>query len=117
MLFNLFYQIYCTLLYEDPINKWSSVKIEYGIRPANILKWGLGGVGGVVVIVFFFLFWNRTLAKKVCERTSELERSTELLATEVAQRSKAEKKLLESRNYLKSITDSLPDMVFSLTLP
>jgi hypothetical protein len=46
--------------------------------------------GGASSILFLFLFWNRSLAKKVRERTSELERSTESLATEVAQRKKTE---------------------------
>ncbi|RLC12804.1 MAG: hypothetical protein DRI24_16920, partial [Deltaproteobacteria bacterium] len=68
-------------------------------------------------IVLLFLFWNRTLAKRVKERTSELSRSHKLLEDEVAERTKAEELLRESRDYLKNLTDSLADAVFSVKMP
>jgi len=98
-------------------NKYLSIRYEYGISGAVVLKWVLGVAGGGLGIVFFFLFWNRSLAIKVRERTAELERSNKTLAVEVAERNKAEKSLLESRDYLKNLTDSMPDAVFSIKLP
>ena len=99
------------------INKWSSVKVEYGIRPGDVVEWILLVAGAASIIVILFVFWNRALAKKVRERTYELESSNKSLAVEVAQRTEAEKLLRDSRDYLKNLTDSLPDAVFSVKLP
>jgi|GEM_PF-882184 len=99
------------------INKWSTVKVEYGIRPIDVLKWILIVAGGTLGILCFFLFWNRTLAKKVRQRTAGLENSNKKLTTEISQRSQAEQALRESRDYLKTLTNSLPDAVFSITFP
>ena len=59
------------------INKWSSIKVEYGIRPGDVLKWALvvGVIGSGIVLLF--VFWNRSLAKQVLKRTSELAESEE----------------------------------------
>jgi ABC-type amino acid transport substrate-binding protein len=99
------------------ISKRSTVRIEYGIRPADIIKWILVFGGGASGLVLLFFFWNRSLATKVRERTVELERSNKSLAVEVLQRTEAEKLLRESRDYLKNLTDSLPDAVFSIKMP
>ena len=68
------------------ITKWSSVKIDYGIRPVDMLKWILFVVGGAFVVVCLFSLWNRNLAKKVQERTIALESTNQALTREVAQR-------------------------------
>ena len=99
------------------INKWSTVRVEHGIRRADVLKWILVVGGSASGIVLLFLFWNRTLAKRVKERTSELSRSHKLLEDEVDERTKAEELLRESRDYLKNLTDSMPDAIFSIKLP
>ena len=99
------------------INKWSSVRIEYGIRHGDVLKWAaiLAGIG--VGLAFFFIYWNRSLAGKVKERTIELEDSNQLLSNEISVRKEAELALRESRDYLESLTDSLADAVYSVNLP
>ena len=91
------------------VNKWASVKIEYGIRPLDVIKWILVVAGSASVILILFLFWNRSLAKMVRARTAELESSNKSLAVEASHRAEAEKMLRTSRDYLKNLTDSLPD--------
>jgi len=54
------------------INKWTTVKIEHGIRPIDTLKWVLIIVGTASGIVLIFVVWNKQLSSKVNERTSQL---------------------------------------------
>ena len=82
------------------VNKWSSVKIEYGIRPIDVLKWIFVVVGMASGIVLLFVFWNRTLQKNVKERTNALETSKKSLESEILERKKAEKKLLHLKDQL-----------------
>jgi signal transduction histidine kinase/ABC-type nitrate/sulfonate/bicarbonate transport system substrate-binding protein len=89
------------------INKWSSDRIDYGIRPADILKWILVVAGAASGIVLLFVFWNRSLAKKVQERTFDLETGKKVLEDEIAERKKAEQKLYEYQHRLKSLTSQL----------
>ncbi len=99
------------------INKWSSVRVDYGIRPADVLKWILMVSGAASFLILLFVFWNRSLAKQVKERTADLESSVLRLSAEIAERNQAEEELRISRDYLKRLTDSMPDAVFSVTMP
>jgi two-component system sensor histidine kinase EvgS len=99
------------------INKWSSVRIEHGIRPADVLKWILVVVGVASGILFLFVFWNRSLTKQVKERTGEIARSNESLKAEISERKNAEDELRMSRDYLKNLTNSMGDVVFSVRMP
>ena len=101
----------------DIRNKYVALRVEQGINRAAVLKWVLLVVGGAFGVVIFFTFWNRSLAKKVRQRTDELESSNESLVSEVVERTKAEKALRESRNYLENLTNSLPDAVFLVKMP
>ena len=53
------------------INKWSTVRIEYGIEPADIIKWTMLVLFIVSAILFTLGFWNRSLKTKVAERTAD----------------------------------------------
>ncbi|MBW1939156.1 MAG: transporter substrate-binding domain-containing protein, partial [Deltaproteobacteria bacterium] len=97
--------------------KYMSIKYEHGIRIKDVLKWGLGFGGGAFLIILLIVFWNRSLATKVRERTVELEGSNKALKGEVTERTKAENELHESRDYLKNLTDSMPDAVFAVRMP
>jgi PAS domain S-box-containing protein len=99
------------------INKWSTVKFEHGIRTADVLKWILVVVGTVSVLVFFFVLWNRNLKKQVQERTGELKRSNESLEAEISEHKNAQNELRKGHDYLKNLTDSLGDAVFSVKMP
>jgi PAS domain-containing protein len=57
------------------INRWSTVRFEHGIRPSDIAKWGLIFLVSAAGIIFLFVFWNRTLKRRVSERTAELSES------------------------------------------
>ena len=72
------------------INKWSTVKVEYGIRPGDILKWVLVVAGAASFLILLFVFWNRSLAKQVKRRTAELGSTVEHLSAEMAERKQAE---------------------------
>ncbi|MGB5423048.1 MAG: PAS domain S-box protein, partial [Desulfobacterales bacterium] len=101
----------------DIRNKYVALRVEQGINRAAVFKWALIVSGSTLGIVFLFVFWNRSLAKKVRQRTDELESSNESLVSEVVERTKAEKALRESRNYLENLTNSLPDAVFLVKMP
>jgi PAS domain S-box-containing protein len=98
-------------------NKYLAIKFEQGIDKAEVLKWILMVAGSASLILLLFLFWNRSLTKQVQERTSELSSSHKLLKAEIDERKQAEEKLLESRDYLKRLTDSMADAVFSVRMP
>ncbi|NQT68042.1 MAG: transporter substrate-binding domain-containing protein [Desulfobacteraceae bacterium] len=88
-------------------SKYFNLKYEYGIKPADILKWILVVAGAASGIVFLFVFWNRSLAKQVQERTSELETTNISLETEIDERKQAEKKILEYQQRLKALASQL----------
>ncbi|MET0084075.1 MAG: transporter substrate-binding domain-containing protein [Sedimenticola sp.] len=57
------------------INKWSTVKVEHGIRPGDLVKWGLIALLSTTAIVAVFITWNLQLKRRVDQRTSELRQS------------------------------------------
>ena len=57
------------------INKWETVRVDYGIRSKDILKWGLVVFVSVLGLIWLFTTWNRALKKQVIERTTELSES------------------------------------------
>jgi len=65
--------------------KHFKLQYEYGINPTDVLKWSLIAIGGGFGIVFFFVYWNRSLSKKVKERTSTLAETEERFRTLVEQ--------------------------------
>lgn len=98
-------------------SKYLKLTYEYGVKPSDILKRVLMVAGSASLILLLFLFWNRSLAKKVRERTSELTGSHKLLEAETDERKGAEDSLRESRYFLKNLTDSMADVVFSIKFP
>jgi len=62
--------------------KYLSLRYEYGIRPGDVVKRVLIVVGVALAIVLAFLVWNRTLNRRVRERTAEVvEREERFRAT------------------------------------
>jgi len=57
------------------INKWTTVKIEHGIRSTDVNKWIIIIALSVLSIITMFLVWNKQLSRKVVERTAELSDS------------------------------------------
>ena len=97
--------------------KYVALRYEQGINRAAALRWILIVVGGAFGIIAFVIFWNRSLASQVRNRTAELDRINQSLSVEVAERERAEKVVRASRDYLKNLTDSMPDAVFSVSMP
>jgi PAS domain S-box-containing protein len=92
------------------VNRWSTVKFEHGIRPDDVIKWVMGIVLAALFIILVFLGWNRTLNRRVRERTIAFE-------NEMAERKRTEVKIRESRDYLENLTDSMADAVYSVKMP
>lgn len=88
-------------------NKYVALRYEQGINRATLLKWVLVVVGTASGIVLLFVFWNRSLAKQVHERTSKLEITNISLETEIDERKQAEKKILEYQQRLKALASQL----------
>ncbi|MFC1779798.1 transporter substrate-binding domain-containing protein, partial [Thermodesulfobacteriota bacterium] len=57
------------------INKWTTVKIEHGIRSTDVNKWIIIIALSVLSIITMFLVWNKQLSRRVAERTAELSDS------------------------------------------
>ncbi len=55
------------------------------------------------VIVFPFIFWNRSLTKQVMKRTGDLKRSNELLEAEISERKQAEERLRRREAILQTV--------------
>jgi len=89
------------------INKWSSVRVEHGIKTADVVQWILvvAGVGSFVVLLF--VFWNRSLTTQVKARTAELENSNQLLSAEITERMQAEQKIQGYQQRLKALASQL----------
>jgi PAS domain S-box-containing protein len=97
--------------------KYLSVRYEHGITSADAFKWGLIAVAVSCGVILLFVFWNRSLTQKVNERTFELNKAKESLEAEVRERRQAETEVRESQDYLRSLTNSIPDVVFSVSMP
>jgi hypothetical protein len=75
-------------------NKYVAIRYDHAERAAYI-KWFAIISGAALLASLLFVFWNRQLAEKVKKRTAEIR---------------------ASRDYLKSLTDSMPDAVFSVSM-
>ncbi|MGD8980183.1 MAG: transporter substrate-binding domain-containing protein [Desulfobacterales bacterium] len=82
------------------VNRWSTVKFEQGIRPADVIKWVMGIGLAALIIILFFVGWNRTLNRRVRERTVTLE-------SEMAERKQAEEKINNYQERLKALASQL----------
>ncbi|MGD9973141.1 MAG: PAS domain S-box protein, partial [Desulfatirhabdiaceae bacterium] len=49
-------------------NRWLSVRYEYGISTADVLKWIAGVAGVSLIFIAFVMFWNRRLKAEVAFR-------------------------------------------------
>ena len=94
----------------------SPVKYEYGITPADVLKWILLVVGAASGILLLFVFWNRLLKKQVRARTSELTVINKSLEDEIGERRRAEEKLRYQATLLENVSDAVisVDMDFKI---
>jgi formate hydrogenlyase transcriptional activator len=89
------------------MNKWSSVKIEHGIRPGDVIKWVLLVAGAGLSLILIFVFWNRSLVKIVQTRTFDLEKSNKMLNNEVIDRKQAEQRLQETYLEIKDLKEQI----------
>ena len=96
------------------INKWTPIRFEHGIQASDLVKWAVGISGGVLIVVGAFLLWNRSLAGRVRQRTRELERMTEKLKVEIAEKIRTETALQESRRYTDKLIETANIMIVGL---
>ena len=83
-------------------NKYLSIKYEHGISGKDILIWALGAGGEAFLIIFLFVFWNRSLTAQVRKRTSELSSTNKALVVEIADRKQKETALRESEERFRA---------------
>ena len=79
-------------------NKWLSMRFEYGISPAYVLKWVAGIIGVAALILIMILLWNRKLSR------------------EIRVRKKAEEALKESEEKHRDILENMEDGYFEVDL-
>ncbi len=72
-----------------------------------------GGTSALIVaIIVMILLWNRSLQKKVQQRTKSLESQANFLKEEISARREAEKQLLRTKNFLDSVINGIADPIF-----
>jgi PAS domain S-box-containing protein len=98
-------------------SEYVAIQFEHSTNIDDILKWIIIVGGTTAGIIFFFMFWTRSLARKVASRTLELENTNITLEVEANERKKAELDLRASRDFLKNLTDSMGDVVVSIKMP
>jgi PAS domain S-box-containing protein len=57
------------------INKWTTLRVEHGIRSSDVLRWALGAAGVAALVALLLVTWNRQLTRSVGKRTAELKES------------------------------------------
>ena len=100
----------------------------FGMREFWLTILSIFSLGGLIIVAL--LAWNRSLKslvkqrtealeaiqegleRRVAERTNELVETNTALLAEVVNRSEAEKALIESRQMLQTILDTIPTRVF-----
>jgi two-component system sensor histidine kinase EvgS len=99
------------------LQKHLSVRYEHGIRKTDIVK-GLVILGAAFgLVICAGVLWNVLLARKVAERTADLDHSNKRLSAEIIQRTHTEQALRKSRDYLDNLTNSMAEIVVSVRLP
>jgi hypothetical protein len=62
----------------DLRNKYVALRVEKGINRAAVFKWALIVSGSTLGIVFLFVFWNRSLAKRYANAQMNWKAATNL---------------------------------------
>jgi len=89
------------------INKWSSVKFDYGIHPKDVITWVLIVAIAVSGIILLFVLWNKSLKKKVRQRTDDL-------TAEINERKQAEEATRISEKRFKQVADNAQEWVWEV---
>jgi len=108
--------------YSEILAKWEPKEVVFQTKEESqrqkIILFVICAIAGIaIVVIFLFLAWNKTLKHVVNKRTSELGSINESLEAEIVERKIFEDALRESRDYLKSLTDSMGDAVLSIKMP
>ena len=81
-------------------NKYVALRYEQGVDRADVVKWILIVVGGALGIVVIFVFWTRSLGRKVNQRTRALQQ-------EIGVRKQTEDDLRKYQMRLKALASQL----------
>ena len=95
-------------------NKYVALKYEPGLNRSEVLKWVLVVGCGAFGLVLFFVFWNRSLSKKVEARTFELKSSADSLKAEITQKIETEMALKASRQFTDNLIETASVMIVGL---
>ncbi len=60
-------------------NRWLSVRYEYGIQTADVIKWVLLAVSIAILILAVILIWNRRLQREIAQRVQAEEEREKLI--------------------------------------
>ena len=108
--------------YQEIMAKWQPQEVvfqtkgEVEAQKKNLLVLSaLAVMAGVMILLL--VYWARSLRRMVNERTVELVGINKSLETEILGRKKVESELRESHDYLRNLTDSVGDVIFSIKMP
>ncbi|PKK89400.1 MAG: hypothetical protein CVV64_14430 [Candidatus Wallbacteria bacterium HGW-Wallbacteria-1] len=83
------------------ISKWIQIEFQPGITLAEFHQTLSIIAGGIIVLLAWFLIWNRFLKRKIQESTTALEK-------ELADRIRTQEQLARSKTMMRAMIDSLP---------
>ena len=92
-------------------------RTNYAIHPPVLIRIMILASGGsfllsALLLILFFWAQTRSLKLIVEERTENLSKSNRTLVNEISERKQAEKALKKSETHLRTLIDSLPDLVW-----
>lgn len=82
-------------------NQYMTMQYDHGVTPKDVIQWAVivtGVFGGLMGMAFL---WNRTLARRVHQRTADLDLANRDLQDEICERKRMEKDLRESEERLR----------------
>jgi two-component system sensor histidine kinase EvgS len=82
-------------------NRYMSMRYDHGVSSRDVIKWAVivtGVFGGLIGMGFL---WNRTLSRRVHQRTVDLDLANSLLQDEICERKQKEEELRASEESLR----------------
>jgi PAS domain S-box-containing protein len=90
-------------------NHYMSMRYDHGVSPGDVIKWAALITGVFCGLIGLGLLWNRTLARRVHQRTADLDLANRHLQDEIYERSRAEAALEDSEQLARVLLNATND--------
>jgi len=90
--------------YDSIYEKWFGIYEEQDVK-SQVIKIIIWILLPVILILLSIILWSWSLRKQVASKTAELQK-------ELTERKKAEQELIQERSLIRSMMNSIPDLIF-----